>query len=232
MPETAIPSNRALLIPFVLPYAIYTGIASLPPGWLSPEASYLARLVGSGLALVWAWHHYPPLVGPRGANGSILLGVLIGIVGTIVWVLLVAPFAPDGASALSTRAVLLRLAATTTLVPLFEELLMRGYLLRIVVQWERARAVGATDPFGVAFDRSSIHDVEPGAWTPAAVAVSTLLFTLGHGIVEWPAAIVYGLGMAALWIWRRDLLSCVIAHAVTNLSLGLYVVATGTWEAW
>jgi hypothetical protein len=38
--------------------------------------------------------------------------------------------------------------------------------------------------------------------------------------------------MAALWIVRKDLLSCIVAHAVTNLGLGLYVRATGSWALW
>jgi hypothetical protein len=38
--------------------------------------------------------------------------------------------------------------------------------------------------------------------------------------------------MAGLWAWRRDLLTCVVAHAVTNLSLAILVWHTGRWELW
>jgi hypothetical protein len=55
---------------------------------------------------------------------------------------------------------------------------------------------------------------------------------LGHGLFEWPAAAAYGLLMAALWVWRQDLWSCIVAHGVTNLTLGAYVVATGSWAIW
>jgi membrane protease YdiL (CAAX protease family) len=232
MPGSTSATNRSLLVPFLIPYAIYTGIASLPESWLSPEQSYLARLLGAGIAVAWAWRRYPRLAGPRSPAASVGVGALVGVVGTVAWVMLVRPFASAELSPPSAQTCVLRLLAATLLVPLFEEVLMRGYVLRIGVQWDRARLEGARDPFGVAFDERSIHDVEPGAWTLAAVAGSTLLFTLGHSVAEWPAAVVYGLGMAALWIWRRDLLSCIVAHAVTNFTLGLYVITTGSWEVW
>ena len=38
--------------------------------------------------------------------------------------------------------------------------------------------------------------------------------------------------MAGLWIVRRDLLSCIVAHGVTNVVLACYVRATGAWALW
>jgi membrane protease YdiL (CAAX protease family) len=233
MAQTSRQSNRALFLPYVLPYAIYTLLASLPEGWLSPEQSYLARLLGAGAAVVWAWSRYPALRGPRSLGGSAAVGVIAGLLGTVLWVALVAPFAPEGeAEPVGTLVIGLRLVAATLLVPVFEEILMRGYFLRVALQWEEARNEGAPDPLGVAFNERSIHNVGPGSWTPVAVGISTALFMLGHGFPEWPAAAAYGLLMAGLWIWRQDLWSCIVAHGVTNLTLGAYVVATGSWAIW
>jgi membrane protease YdiL (CAAX protease family) len=232
MSETRSRSNRALLLPYVLPYVVYTGIGSLADDRLSPELDYLARLIGTGAALAWAWRHYPALRGPKTASGSVASGVLAGAFGMVLWVSLISPFVSPEATPMSPSAVALRLLATTLLVPLFEEILMRGYVLRLTLQWEQARREGARSPIAVALDQRSIHDVEAGAWTATAVAVATLLFTLGHSPHEWIAAVAYGVLMAALWVRRRDLLSCVVAHATTNLALGLYVVATGSWALW
>jgi CAAX prenyl protease-like protein len=232
MAEASHLSNRALLLPCALPYVIYTGIGSLPEDWLGPELSYLARLIGVGAALAWAWQKYPPLRGPREAGSSAATGVFAGILGMVLWVALTSPLAPPHAAPLSAFAVALRLLAATLLVPLFEEILMRGYVLRLTLQWEEARRAGAANALSVALDQRSMHDVEPGAWTAAAAVVSTLLFTLGHAPHEWVAALAYGALMVALWVRRRDLLSCVVAHATTNLALGLYVVATGSWALW
>ena len=88
------------------------------------------------------------------------------------------------------------------------------------------------DPFGHALHERSIGDVRPGAWTPLALALSSVLFALGHAPAEWPAALAYGALMAGLWIVRKDLLSCITAHAVTNASLALYVSVSGEWALW
>ena len=68
--------------------------------------------------------------------------------------------------------------------------------------------------------------------TTLCLAVPGMLFAAGHASHEWVAAIAYGLLMALLWIVRRDLLTCVVAHAVTNLTLALYVRETGSWQLW
>jgi membrane protease YdiL (CAAX protease family) len=120
----------------------------------------------------------------------------------------------------------------STLVPVFEELAMRGYVLGFFLQWEQAARARERDPFGEALDRCSIHELPAGAATPLAVAASSLVFMAGHATVEYPAAFAYGLLMGAVWIVRKDLLSCIVAHAVTNFALGLYVRATGSWALW
>ena len=94
----------------------------------------------------------------------------------------------------------------------------------------RARA-GSKDPLGDALHDRSIRDVAPGAWTPAALAISTIAFAAGHAPGEWLAASAYGLLMAGLWIWRKDLLSCVVAHGVTNATLALWVLQSGQWTS-
>lgn len=224
--------NRELLLPFLLPYLVYTGIASIPGSWLAPAENYAVRLAATAAALIYAWRHYPTLVGPRSLPTSIALGTCAGALGTVLWIALVSPFAEGGATPPSPATIVLRLCAATLLVPVFEELLMRGYLLRLVVQWDRARRGRSKDAIGEALDRSSVHDVEPGAWTPMAVVVSTVLFAAGHGPEEWAAAVAYGGLMAGLWIVRGDLASCVVAHGVTNLALGAYVIATDSWRIW
>ena len=48
MPEPASPSNRALLLPYAVPYAVYVLLGSAP---LPLEQIYVARLVLTGTAL-------------------------------------------------------------------------------------------------------------------------------------------------------------------------------------
>lgn len=109
---------------------------------------------------------------------------------------------------------------------------MRGFVFRFGLQWHRAWRDRVREPLHTALDRRSVNEVEPGGWTWFAVLLSMLVFTSGHALHEWPAALAYGLLMALLWMHRRDLISCVTAHAVTNISLALFVLATGSWQYW
>jgi hypothetical protein len=100
------------------------------------------------------------------------------------------------------------------------------------LQWDRAWRGGGGHSLTTALDERSLLDVEPGAWSPVAVAVATAAFAAGHPMAQWPAATGYGLLMAWLWVVRRDLVSCMVAHGVTNVALGLFAWATGLWRFW
>lgn len=226
------PVNRDLLLPYALPYGLYVALAALPEGLLGRTPNLALRLLLVSAALVWGWGRYVSLRGPRSATGSVLLGALAGLLGTGLWVALVLPFGPPTQEAWSTHDWTLRTLGAVALVPLCEELLLRGYVLRLVVQWQELRASGAEEPWFTALDARNVSGVASGAWTPAAVAISTILFAAGHQPYEWVAAIAYGLLMSALWIVRRDLLSCVVAHAVTNLVLALLVLSRAQWAPW
>jgi membrane protease YdiL (CAAX protease family) len=45
-----------------------------------------------------------------------------------------------------------------------------------------------------------------------------------------------GLLTGALWAWllwrTKSLAACLVSHAVANLALGIYVIATGDWKYW
>jgi membrane protease YdiL (CAAX protease family) len=232
MSAPTLTTNRRLAIPYLLPYAAYVAIASLPADWLSREQSYLLRAVLVTGALGWGWRRYVHLLGPRPAAGSVAVGAAGGLLGLGLWVAMLQSLVGSAGEPWEDLPFALRLAVASTLVPIFEELAMRGYVLGFFLQWQSASKAGARDPFGEALDRRSIHELPAGAASPLAVAASTLVFMAGHSTVEYPAAFAYGLLMAALWIVRKDLLSCIVAHAVTNLGLGLYVRATGSWALW
>ena len=114
----------------------------------------------------------------------------------------------------SARAVAfvgVRLVGLSLLVPVVEEIFWRGFLYRWIQDpdWE---------------------SVPLGQWHAKAFWLVTLLFTLAHP--EWFAAAVYGVLINALWVGKRDLWTCVVAHATSNLVLGLYILATGSWWLW
>lgn len=224
--------NRALFWPFVLPYVAYVAIAYVPTDVLARPWNYGLRILVCGALLVWGRSRYGSLRGPRNLWGSLAVGGVVGLAGTGLWVLLAGALTdPYAGDAWTPAAFWMRAAASVLVVPLFEELLMRGYVLRFAVQWGVARRAGADDPFGVALD-GDVRDVSPGALSLFALAVSSAAFAVGHMPFEMPAALVYGALMAGLWRLRGDLASCVAAHAATNLTLALHIRATGAWGFW
>ena len=225
--------NRRLLLIYSAPYFAYVFIASVIGHHLSQETNYFLRLLSVTLIILWAKKWFFSLRGPKSVQASILLGIPAGLLGVILWIVLLMPFVHSGSGqAWSNGAFTLRLIAAGLLVPLFEEILMRGFLLRLALQWDRARRDGKRDPLGVALDESSVNDVAPGEWSWLAVVISTLAFAAGHHPQQWLACMAFGLLMAWLWIIRKDLLSCIVAHAVTNISLAIYVLHTGKWYLW
>lgn len=232
MPSPRKPSHYSLLFTYVLPYFVYVFALMLPEDQVPKPWSYGIATVASAAAIAWVWRWYLPLRGPRSVSGSLLAGIAGGVAGTALWLLIKAPFYEPGGEAWEPAAFWMRVLASGTVVAVFEELLFRGLVLRGAVQWDRLRRSGAKDPLGDTLHEHGPEDVEPGAWTPAALAISSLAFAAGHQPGEWVAATAYGLLMAGLWIWRKDLLSCVVAHSVTNVTLALWVWRTGQWSVW
>jgi membrane protease YdiL (CAAX protease family) len=147
-------------------------------------------------------------------------------------VALKSPFYPPGGAAWDAAAFAARLVASTTVVPVFEELLFRGFVPLVVMQWAAARAAQVPAPLDAALNESSVHDLPVGSWTPVAAIVSTVAFAAGHPQGEWVAACAYGLLMVALSAARKDLLTPIVAHATTNVVLALWVRSSGHWNLW
>ena len=225
--------NHRLLVPYAAPYFAYVLIATVGERFFPMEANYLLRIVIVSATLLWARQWFFSFKGPKSSVASVSYGVLAGLAGLILWVVLLTPFV-SGAEAKpwSQSAFLLRLLAAGFIVPIFEEVMMRGYVFRVALQWDEARKNRSKDALTIAMDERSVNDVKPGAWSWAAVIISTLAFTAGHTMPEWPASIAYGLLTAGLYILRKDLLSCIVAHGVTNITLALYVFYTGKWYLW
>jgi len=232
MIEEMIPNGR-LVLPYVVPYVAYILIASFFHGYISTEVIYAIRIIVVAALILWARKWYFPLKGPNSPLISTAIGIGAGILGFIVWVLLMLPFAAyQVRQPWSEGVFILNLLSTGLIVPVFEEMLMRGFIFRLSLQWDQAKKINQGDPLMVALNELSINSVAPGDWSWFAVVVSTIAFTLGHHMQEWLAAFVFGLLMVWLWIIRKDVISCIVAHAVTNIILAIYVFTTGKWNLW
>jgi CAAX prenyl protease-like protein len=214
----------------VIPFAAFMALLALRGALPADDAALIdarwvygltVAVVGALLAL-W-WRDYGELaaqVWPTAREA--LLAVAVGLVVFALWISLDAPWMRVGeptASFVPLDAqgqpmwplIAVRWVGAALLVPVMEELFWRSFLMR----W---------------LEHGSFESVVPQSVSLRAVVLSTFVFTLAHTL--WLGAVVAGLAYA--WLYRRTgkLWVPVIAHAVTNGVLGVWVVMTGNWAFW
>lgn len=113
---------------------------------------------------------------------------------------------------LTPLMLVLRTMRAALLVPILEELFWRGWLPR----WLQ----------DTRFER-----VPLGQYTPLAFWGTALLFAAEHG-PYWEVGLLTGI-IYNWWMKRTGSLGdLVLTHAVTNLALSLFVIATARWVFW
>lgn len=244
--------GRALLVEryhwltFVLPFAVFMLVGTIEPkppaeganGWLAIPYQYYPVIYSIKIALTLAamWFVLP---GYRKFPFRItLLGILVGVMGIFIWVGLVQlqwehrllpGFVRQWLTDLGTRSgynpfqelrampvvwawgfLAVRLFGLVVVVPVIEEFFLRGFLMRFVMDRDWWKI-----PFGQA--------------SASAVVVGTVFPMLMHPAELFAAAVWFSL-VTWLMVRTRSIWDCVVAHAVTNLLLGIYVVAGGHWR--
>ena len=176
----------------------------------------------SGL-LLWCWRDYGELVAQRWPSfAEFGLAVFAGLFVFYLWTLLDAPWMRLGEATAGFRPVdtqgdmhwplvAVRWVGASLMVPVMEELFWRSFLMRWIANAQ--------------FER-----VDPQRVGLKAIVLSTFVFMLAHTL--WLAAIVAGLAYAWLYVRTGKLWVAVVAHAVTNGALGIWVVFTGNWGFW
>ncbi|SFD05961.1 CAAX prenyl protease-related protein [Massilia yuzhufengensis] len=192
-----------------------TGVARADLRWLYPvQAGVVAVL----LALFWRRYH--ELRGPLPSPLQLLVAVATGVLVFFLWIQLDAPWMTVGTSPgydprsngeLDWLLVVLRIAGAALVVPIMEELFWRSFVMRWV-------------------DAIDFEALEPARAGIRGFLVSVVLFGFEHNL--WLAGIVAGVAYSLLYMRHRKLWSAVLAHAVTNGLLGVWVVATGSWVFW
>ena len=220
------PAARVRVIPFAVFMLLLQlrGMAPADGAWgIDPRWIYgLTVLVVGALLVLW-WRDYGELsaqLWPSWREAGLAVGV--GLLVFAVWIQLDAPwmqlapptamFIPlDAQGGLIWPLVAVRWLGAALLVPVMEELFWRSFLMR----W---------------FQSETFEGVAPQHVGLRAIVLSTFVFMLAHTL--WLAAIVAGLAYA--WLYQRTgkLWVPVIAHAVTNGALGIWVVGTGNWAFW
>jgi uncharacterized protein len=222
-------SSRAALAriaPFAAFMALLIARSQAPAdgAWgFNPQWLYGLSVAIAGAVIGVCWREYGELARQTAPDArESLLAVAAGLLVFVLWVNLdaawmtigapSAPFRPlDASGAIDVPQVALRFVGAALLVPLIEELFWRSFLMRWIEQ-------------------PIFQGVDPRRVGARAVVLSTFVFTLAHTL--WLAAAIAGLAYALLYLKTGKLWVPVIAHAVTNSALGVWVVATANWQFW
>ncbi len=220
----------------IIPFAVFMGFIGLQQvlGWsvtkewidLSPEQMLylypIKTLLVAGL-LIYLWNQYEELNFSDLKNyRQTAASIVIGLVVFILWINMdwgIATFGenqgfdPFLITDTTTRTIIIifRICGAALLVPVMEELFWRSFMLRYVIT-------------------SDFASVRIGTFTLSSFLICSVLFGLEHNLLL--AGIMAGAVYTLLLYWTKSIAQCVVAHAVTNLVLGIYVLQTGYWQFW
>lgn len=203
-------------LPYVVPMGIYSVFLLVQTNanllWVYP-----AKVVAVAAALIYFRKEYEEL-----RPGFSLLAVIVGLVAIASWIGIDpfypkhdsgAAFDPTTISSLAQRNMFLtfRVVGAVIVVPVMEELFWRAFLIRWLV-------------------KEDFKSVPVGAFTGLSFAVTVALFGVEHN--EWLAGLICGALYNWLYYKRKDVFSCVVAHAVSNAALAAWVLSRGDWKFW
>ena len=225
------------MIPRILPFALYMACLALAAGlaWVAqavpalaswgPAADLWLYSVKTAVvlgALAFFWPRYDELKGrPFGGGGDVVRAVAVGLVVYLAWVRMDWPWAMQGTPSgydpfragegLGTVLAGIRLFGAVVVVPVMEELFWRSFLLRYVIE-------------------PRFESVRLGTFTPLSFLITVVLFGFEHHL--WLAGMLAGAAYTILLYRTGRLWPCILAHAVTNLALGVHVLVTQQWYWW
>lgn len=201
-------------------FALMTSLEGYLPVAYYPIV-YAAKVCAVTLTLVWCRRIFRDVV----PSWSVVApAVAVGVVVLVIWILgerwlayphlgervAYNPFAQLSPSAASAFLVV-RLYGLIIMVPIFEELLWRSFLIRYATS-------------------ANFASVPLGTFSTTAFWIVSVAAAISH--TEWLVALAAN--MLYLWLLKQthSVFATVVAHATTNALLGIYVVTTANWQLW
>ena|SRR5690242_12746774 len=219
--------SRNPTLAYVAPFVVYVGLLALGP-WvpLSPLLVHTSRFA-IVLAIILIWSRHVLRLRPAHAFASFGIGMAV----FLIWI------GPDllfhyrhhwlFENSLTGRAVtgltpslarnkaflVVRMLTSAGLVPVLEELFWRGWLMRWLI------------------DSRDFQKVPLGTYSPVAFWAVAVVFASEHG-PYWEVGLLAGIAYNWWLVRTKSLADCIVAHATTNLALGIYVISAGAYRYW
>jgi CAAX prenyl protease-like protein len=218
---TALPARGADAIARCAPFFLFIAALALSSAF---DLRWLVVARGGlvALALLWFWPAYGELKKPAPVRSSDwLIAALAGVAVFLAWIQFdqewmvfghtrgFDPRLQDGSVAWSYA--LARLAGFVLVVPVMEELFWRSFLLR----W---------------LEQSDFLDADPRNTRWLTFFATAAAFGTEHS--QWFAGLLAGMVYNGLYMRSRNLWVPILAHAVTNGVLGLWILFTHNWQFW
>jgi CAAX prenyl protease-like protein len=213
----------ARILPF-LTYILFIVAADLLGrlGWNAHDLRWLyaVKIGAVMLMLVIFRRYYSELkdarLGLAGAAIAAVTGVLVLVLWVSLdagWMIIGSPegFNPTTDGRIDWMMVAARIFGAALVVPVMEELFWRSFLMRWIVS-------------------ADFEKVDPRQLKFKSFLITVLLFGFEHNL--WLAGIVAGAAYSVLYVRYRTLWSPILAHAMTNGLLGVWIVYTGNWTYW
>ncbi len=206
-------------LPFVLPFFVFMIFTGLTGSFSETDIIWIYPLKTCVVAvlLAFCWSHYTDW-----KISYHFFAIFIGLIVLVVWVV------PEGYYPTVTESVAFnpythmsgallyiwisfRLIGASVVVPIMEEVFWRNFLLRWIIN-------------------PDFKKVSLGTFTWGSFLIGSVLFGFEHH--RWFVGILAGMLYSLILYRTKSIYACVLAHAVTNLGLGIYVLATQQWSFW
>ncbi len=210
--------------PYVCPFVLFLLLTE--PVRFFPALSpflYITKTIVVG-ALLWCWRHeYAADIRPSLSFSEWVTALCCGLLALVIWIAPdeylfqfgqnsgFDPYAFGWPGAATKGLIAARLIGAGVVVPVMEELFWRSFLMRYLIN-------------------PNFRSVPMGAFAWFSFIGVAILFGLEHHrvIVGIVAGVIYNL----LLILQKKLRGAILAHGITNLGLGIYVLLTGSWMFW
>lgn len=205
-------------IPYIVPFILFIIFTYAGPLFnISLLIIYPLKTIVVATSLIYFWNDYKHEIG----FSFDWLTIISGIFVFIIWVLPQGLYPQIGYSEFNPYkltsgygvyfAIAIRIIGASLVVPLMEELFWRSFALRYAID-------------------TDFKSVPLGQFSWFSFIFVSVIFGFEHH--QWLVGIIAGLVYAGILYRKKDLFVPILSHAITNLLLGVYVVATRKWFFW
>lgn len=193
------------MIQYILPFLAY-----ILPGFLIKDIflAYEARIILTSVLLVLFWKKYKLKFSLN------FLSAIAGILIFLAWIFIQVSFKATNFQ-IYGYLFYIKIAGFILVTPLVEELFTRDFLIRMTIAIEK---------------KVSFEKVKIGTFTLLSFIVSAAFFGFSHYM--WLAGLISAVILNLTLYKTKNITSCILAHAIANLLVAIYILKTSSWWLW